>query len=118
VLVSSHVLEDIARTCDAVVLLRDGEVVRAGMLRDLQGTSAGAFRVRVSGDQEAFLAALAARRLAVERTDDQLVVQAADDAALDAIRDAAAEAGVGLRALVPAVATIEDVLVGAIEGGA
>ncbi len=118
VLVSSHVLEDISRTCDAVVLLRDGEVVRAGLLVDLQGASAGAFRARVSGDQAAFGDALTARGLVIERVEDHFVVQVGDDGALDAIRDAAADADVGLRSLVPAVATIEDVLVGAIEGTA
>ena len=30
VLLSSHVLEDVARTCDAVVVLRDGQVVTSG----------------------------------------------------------------------------------------
>ena len=30
VLLSSHVLEDVERTCDAVVVLRDGHVVTSG----------------------------------------------------------------------------------------
>ena len=36
---------------------------------------------------------------------------------LDAVRDAAAEAGAGIRELVPAVPTVEDILVGAMEEG-
>ncbi len=42
-------------------------------------------------------------------------MQGADAAVLDAVRDAAAEAGVGIRELQPAVPTVEDILVGAME---
>ena len=42
-------------------------------------------------------------------------MQGAGSDVLDAVRDAAAEAGVGLRELVPAVPTLEDILVGAME---
>jgi ABC-2 type transport system ATP-binding protein len=115
VLLSSHVLEDVARTCDAVVVLRDGHVVTSGLLDELRGADATAIAVRVTGDIEAFRAALARRSLIAEEVGDRLVVPGADAAALDAIRDAAAESGVGLRELAPAVPTVEDILVGAME---
>ena len=115
VLLSSHVLEDVARTCDAVVVLRDGHVVTSGLLDELRGADATAIAVRVSGDVAAFRAALAARGLAAEESGDRLVVQGAGGDVLDAIRDAAADAGAGLRELVPAVPTVEDILVGAME---
>jgi len=55
------------------------------------------------------------RGLTAEESGDRLVVQGADKAVLDAVRDAAAEAGVGVRELAPAVPTVEDILVGAME---
>ena len=115
VLLSSHVLEDVARTCDAVVVLRDGHVVTSGLLDELRGADATATAVRVTGDVEGFRAALLRRGLAVEESGERLVVQGADSAALDGIRDAAAETGVGVRELAPAVPTVEDILVGAME---
>ena len=115
VLLSSHVLEDVARTCDAVVVLRDGHVVTSGLLDELRGADATAIAVRVSGDVAAFRAALAARGFAVEESGERLVVQGTGTGVLDAIRDAAADAGAGLRELVPAVPTVEDILVGAME---
>ena len=48
VLLSSHVLEDVARTCDAVVVLRDGHVVTSGLLDELRGADATAIAVRVT----------------------------------------------------------------------
>ncbi len=62
VLLSSHVLEDVARTCDAVVVLRDGHVVTSGLLDELRGADATAIAVRVTGDVAGFRAALAAAR--------------------------------------------------------
>jgi ABC-2 type transport system ATP-binding protein len=117
VLLSSHVLEDVARTCDAVVVLRDGQIVTSGMLAELRGADATAIAVRVTGDVAGFREALTRRSLAVEESGDRLVVQGADAAVLDAVRDAAAEAGAGIRELAPAVPTVEDILVGAMEEG-
>jgi len=115
VLLSSHVLEDISRTCDAVVVLRDGHVVTSGRLDELRGADATAVQVRVTGDVAGFRAALLRRSLTTEEAGDRLVVQGADAAVLDAVRDAAAEAGAGIRELHPAVPTVEDILVGAME---
>ena len=72
-------------------------------------------RVRVVGDPAPFLAGLAARGLAAEAVADAIVVVAAAAPELDALRDAAVDAGVGLRELVPDAPSIEDALVGALE---
>jgi hypothetical protein len=72
--------------------------------------------VRGSGDIDAYAALLAARGLHAERREGGVVVRGADeDALLDAVRDAAADAGLGLRELRPAGRTLEDALVDALE---
>src|SRR4029078_8618120 len=53
VLLSSHVLEDVTRTCDAVVVLRDGQVVTAGRIDEMKGLAAEGGLVRGSGDLDA-----------------------------------------------------------------
>jgi ABC-2 type transport system ATP-binding protein len=116
VLLSSHVLEDVTRTCDAVVVLRDGRLVTAGRIDEMQALTRDGLLVRVSGDVDAFAGALAARGLAADRRDGGIVVTgAAEDALLDGVRDAAADAGVGLRELRPAGPSLEDALVEALE---
>ncbi len=111
VLLSTHLLEDVTRTCDAVVLLRDGRLAASGRIDDLVRGDATRVRVRVSGDQAAFLAGLERRGVVAVAEGDAFLV----DAALDHIRDAAADAGVALRELVPGGQTIEDALVGVLE---
>ena len=116
VLLSSHVLEDVTRTCDAVVVLRDGRVVASGRIDELRGLSGDGVLVRVSGDAGRFEARLASRGLTAARRDGDITVSGAgEDALLDGVRDAAAEAGVALRELRPAGRTLEDALVDVLE---
>jgi ABC-2 type transport system ATP-binding protein len=116
VLLSSHVLEDVTRTCDAVVVLRAGRVVRAGRIDEMDALGRHGVLVRVSGDLDRFAAGLSARGLVATRRDGTLTVTGAvEDVLVDAVRDAAAEAGVGLRELRAAGPTLEDALVEAIE---
>jgi ABC-2 type transport system ATP-binding protein len=117
VLMSSHVLEDIARTCDGVVLLRDGQVALTRPIEQRERDGSGALQVRVSGDVDAFRAALGRRGLRVTDGDEgRLLVAADDEAAMhDAVRDGAAEAEVGLYELRPAGPSLEDTLIEAME---
>jgi ABC-2 type transport system ATP-binding protein len=115
VLFSSHVLEDVERTCDAVIVLRDGRVAAQGRISELLGRDAGTARLHAIGDLAALRTALAARDLEVEDGEEGwLAVRGEGDALFDAIRDACAEAGVSLRALLPGDRTLEDAVIGAI----
>jgi ABC-2 type transport system ATP-binding protein len=114
VLMSSHVLDDIQRTCDAVVVLRDGRVAASERIASMSG-GGDALRVRVVGDAAAFGAALAARGHAAARDGDAFTLTVDGDAVLDGIRDAAAESGVGIARLGPAGRTLEDAVIEAME---
>ena len=113
---SSHVLEDVARTCDAVVVLRDGTLAASRVIDHDQEAESGELRVRISGDEQAFLSALGARGVEVRQLQDHLTVRGQNRGqTLDAVRDAAAESGVGLRELTAAGPTLEDALIGAMQ---
>jgi ABC-2 type transport system ATP-binding protein len=113
VLLSSHVLSDVERTCEAVLLLREGHVVSAGLLADLGAGESARLLVRAVGDLGRFRAALAERGLVVTDDEDALVVEGSSRRELDAVRDAAAAADVSLRELRPAERTLEDAVVSA-----
>ena len=111
ILVSSHHLEEVERICDGVVIVEGGEVVRAGALAELRrGPEGIAVEVEERADELASM--LAARGLEPTLEDGVLVLPAADEA-YDAVRDAVAELGVGLRRLGPRGRTLEDVYLGA-----
>ncbi len=115
VVMSSHILEDIERVCDHVVILDHGRLVVSRPIRGLEGDDGRAeLLVRIDGDPAPFVARLAAGGLAVRRnaTDDpweELVVAHNDDRAYDLIRDAAADLGVPLRSLRARSSSLEEV---------
>lgn len=120
VIVSSHVLDDIERTCDAVVILDGGRLARSERLDGLDRGGSGELHVRVRARDphatERFVATLAERGLAVVDGPDGVLV-ARDlpgdgfDAAFDAVRDAAAQTGVELRLLRRRARTLEDAVI-------
>jgi ABC-2 type transport system ATP-binding protein len=116
VVMSSHVLEDVARTCDTVVVLREGTVAAVQAVVRPDEHEARELRVRVSGDGPAFIGELERRGVHVRPSEDDLVVSGpAREELLDAVRDAAVAAGVGLRQLTSAGPTLEDALIGAMS---
>ena len=111
IVVSSHHLEEVERICDAVVIVEGGEVVHAGTLADLRRGPDGLV-VEVDERADELASILTARGLAVTADGGVLLLEAADDA-YDAVRDAVAELGIGLRRLGPRGRTLEDVYLGA-----
>jgi ABC-2 type transport system ATP-binding protein len=102
VLMSSHVLDDVIATCDAVCVLRDGKVAYQGVLGALSNGSGAAAIVRVVGDPWLFIDELADRGLAASVRDGvvgTVEVAAGDDVDLALVRDAAVASGVGVAEL-------------------
>ena len=115
VVLSSHILDDVERVCDYVVVLDGGRVVASQPLRAEVDQNAD-LHVRIDGDPDAFLGVLrergiSARPAGIEYLSDELIVPRNGDATLDAIRDASAATGSPLRLLRPATRSLEDVYV-------
>jgi ABC-2 type transport system ATP-binding protein len=110
VIVSSHVLSDIESTCDYVVMLDAGRLVRSGPVAGAHTTST--VSVEILGPVERFAAALA--RVGVQHSVDRnLVSVVADgDEVFDLIRDSAASSRVGIVRLERRSLTLEDEFLG------
>jgi len=126
VVLSSHILDDVERVCDYVVVLDGGQVVASQALH-VPDDGAADLHVRVDGDPAPFLMRLRetgieARVAGIEFLTDEFIVSRDGDRTLDAIRDAAAMTGSPLRLLRPATRTLEDLYVDSVgasgKGGA
>ncbi len=111
IVVSSHHLEEVERICDAVVIVEGGEVVHSGTLADIRRGPEGLV-VEVDERAEELASLLAARGVDVTIDGGVLLLGGTDDP-YDALRDAVAELGLGLRRLEPRGRTLEDVYLGA-----
>ena len=111
IVVSSHHLEEVERICDAVVIVEGGEVVHAGTLADVRRGPEGLV-VEVDDRAGELAAVLTAKGYEVT-VDGAVLRLGAADGIHDAVRDAVADLGLGLRRLGPRGRTLEDVYLGA-----
>ncbi len=111
ILLSSHLLEEVERVCDAAVILGGGRVVANGSIDELRGGGSGVV-VEVDDRPGPLVAALTARGLAPAVDGYRLTIATSTDADLDVIRDAIVVSGAGLRRLMPRRRTLEDVFLG------
>ena len=111
VLLSSHLLEEVERVCDAVVILRDGVVAANGSINELRGIGHG-LTVDVDGDPQGLVDELSRRGVASRLDATHVLVDSEDDRTLDVIRDALADLALPLRALRPRRRSLEDVFLG------
>jgi ABC-2 type transport system ATP-binding protein len=114
VILSSHLLDEVERVSDSVVIIDGGRTVRSGRLDDLRGVDRAELLVELAGsgaaaDGAALVEALADRGVAAA-VDGRLVVVALEgDVVYDAVRDAVADLGLSVRRLQRRTASLEDV---------
>jgi ABC-2 type transport system ATP-binding protein len=84
VLLSTHILPDVEKTCDQVVVMADGRVLHAGELAPLLSPDPRAFEVRVPADPAPLKRALEEARCVVTLERGELIVRVpeGEDAAL------------------------------------
>lgn len=109
-LVSSHVLKDIESTCDWIVMIEGGRIIRNSTLESL--TSGDTVRVEVLDNVGDVDALLRERGASVHRRGHLLEVTASDGDPYDLINRVLAETGGGLRLLKASVRTLEDAYLG------
>ena len=104
VLFATHLLDDVQRVCDHVVMVDAGALVLAGPVEELVERT-GAVRVEVGGRAtaaEELTRALAAHGFAVSPIDEQTLdvdIAGTGDAVFDIVRDACADLGLRLYGL-------------------
>ncbi len=108
VLLATHLLDDVQRVCDHVVMLDGGHLVIAGSTESLLEGS-GRLAVDVGTDRAPLLALLAQRALVAIESAGLVEVQIEGDADVDAVRDAVAELGLPLHRMSTRLTSLDDV---------
>jgi ABC-2 type transport system ATP-binding protein len=114
VVLSTHILADVERTCEQVIVLSGGRVLRHATLDEMRRGGLGAFRTRIKGDGAAFRAAVARHGGTASEGDGGLNVSLPAGTDESVIMLAAAEAGVQVRLLESRDLTLEDAFVRAV----
>jgi ABC-2 type transport system ATP-binding protein len=110
----SHLLFDVERVCEQVIVLNQAQVAARGTIAELTGTRGATFDVRLKGDPAAFLTDLKDHGYEWQESADGYRVRLAEGAGADVLFRLARECGVQLRYLRPAAETLEDVFLRAL----
>jgi ABC-2 type transport system ATP-binding protein len=114
ILLSSHILAEVEELCNRVAIIRSGRIIYEGLLEELLQSAAGGYRLK-STDPERARAVLLARGVeGVNSVDGELRFQA-DEATVEAVSVSLGQAGIGISALVPLTATLEELFLGMTE---
>ncbi len=95
VIVTSHLLGELERVCDGIVVIDGGRLLRHSTTASVTEQTP-VVAVEVDADPAGLVALLEARGVGVQLHGGLLHVDVADDSAYDAVRDAVAELGLGL----------------------
>jgi ABC-2 type transport system ATP-binding protein len=115
VLLSSHLLGEVEELCNRVAIIRKGRIVYEGSLRDLLATAASGYRLRSPEPERAKALLLAQPGIGDVIPMDGEVRFQADEAAVAALSIALGQARIGVTALVPQRASLEELFLGLTE---
>jgi ABC-2 type transport system ATP-binding protein len=116
VLLSSHLLVEVEELCNRVAIIRSGQIVYEGKLRDLLATATTEYRLRTVEPERARMIALAQPGVENVRAEDGEFRFQADEEAVAALSIALGQARVGVTMLAPETASLEDLFLGMTGG--
>jgi ABC-2 type transport system ATP-binding protein len=117
VLLSSHQLPEVQELCDRVAIVDRGRVVYEGALADLRRQGGAGYRMRTTDDVRALELAQAQQGIEHAASSEHGLGFQAEERDAGALSLALAQAGIGILALTPELATLEDLFFRLTEGG-
>jgi ABC-2 type transport system ATP-binding protein len=100
VLFSSHLMVDVERTCDRIIVLQGGQLVESGEVQHFTKETETVF-IEVDTNREALVTALERRGIRTTIDGSGLTIEGPDESVYDQIRDSLVESQAALRRMAP-----------------
>lgn len=100
ILLSSHLMADVERTCDRILVLQGGQLVQAGEVSHFTSETETVF-LEVDGNRDRLVTALEERGVRVTVHGNGLNIESADESVYNHVRDALVAAEAPLRRMAP-----------------
>ena len=110
----SHLLHDVERVCEQVIVLNQGQIARQGRVSELTGARLQVFDVRFKGDATAVLTDLKDMGADWREGEDGVRLFLPEGQGPEAVFRVAQQCGVQVRHLRPGAETLEDVFLRAL----
>ena len=116
ILLSSHLLNEVEDLCNRVAIIRKGGIVYDGPLKELLATAATVYRLRATDPERARVVLLSQRGVDGVSLGDGQLRFTADEEAVARAAIALGQARIGITALIPETASLEELFLG-LTGG-
>jgi ABC-2 type transport system ATP-binding protein len=116
IMLSSHLLYEVEELCNRVAIIRKGQIVYQGTLRELMAATTTSYVLRAAEPERARALCLTQRGIANVAADDGALRFSADEEAVAALSIALGQARIGITALTPERESLEDLFLG-LTGG-
>jgi ABC-2 type transport system ATP-binding protein len=116
IMLSSHLLYEVEELCNRVAIIRKGQIVYQGPLRELMAATTSGYLLRAADTERARLVCLTHRGIENVTLDDGAVRFSADEEAVAALSIALGQARIGITTLMPQRASLEELFLG-LTGG-
>ena len=113
VLFSSHLMSDVERTCDRIIVLQGGHVMHAGEVGQFTRETETVF-IEVDTNRERLVAALGRRGVRVTTEGGGLTIEGPDESVYDQVRDALVESEAPLRRMAPRRHVLTELFAGGV----
>ena len=100
ILLSSHLMADVERTCDRIIVMHGGGLIHAGEVGQFTRETETVF-IEVDTNRDAVVTALRRRGIVVTPDGSGLTIEGPDESVYDHVRDALVEAEAPLRRMAP-----------------
>jgi ABC-2 type transport system ATP-binding protein len=100
VLISSHLMADVERTCDRILVLQGGRLVQSGEVGHFTKETETVF-LEVDTNRDRLVTALERRGVQVTMDGSGLTISGSDESVYDHVRDALVESEAPLRRMAP-----------------
>ena len=116
IVLSSHILYDVERVCDSVIMLNQGELVHYGPIEELKsGGAETVIEIETKEQNEALRNALVSRGFDAQEEGFRLKVRLGADDDAQAIFDVAIEEDIQIRHFMPGELTLEKAFLGLLD---
>jgi ABC-2 type transport system ATP-binding protein len=100
ILFSSHLMADVERTCDRIIVLRGGRLIQSGEVKSFTEETETVY-IEVDTNKDRLIASLQKRNVEVSEAEGGIFVEGSDESVYDHVRDALVEAEAPLRRMGP-----------------
>jgi ABC-2 type transport system ATP-binding protein len=118
ILISSHLLFDVERICDEIIVLGRGKVIRTGALTEVLSDESNTLRIRITGDVQAFTKQLKDGGLDPVIEQSNIDIPRVDGMEMIILREINNNPDVSLQYMGRKTRSLEDVFIATVEGDA